>query len=216
MQQVGFDAGETDGGKPKACPARTCIATRQVKPIEDMIRFVAAPDGTLTPDLKHNLPGRGVWVTADRISLTRALKTKAFSQSLKTDVKAGPELADQVGMLLKERALQSLSFANKAGNVVCGATKIEKALSGKPIALFHAVEGSADGIAKLNRPFHAAAGLQALVSAFFCNADLDMALGRSNVIHALLVQGEAASACLASVQKAEAYEAGAAVVNDVA
>ncbi len=38
---------------------RTCIVTRESGYADDMIRFVAGPDGAVVPDLKHELPGRG-------------------------------------------------------------------------------------------------------------------------------------------------------------
>ena len=57
---------EMDAGPRAAGVERLCVATRRTRPVDDMIRFVVGPDGMLTPDLKRNLPGRGVWVTARR------------------------------------------------------------------------------------------------------------------------------------------------------
>ena len=59
-------------------PTRTCIATRETRGVEGMIRFVAAPDGMVTPDLKRKLPGRGVWVTATQEAVTEAVRKKAL------------------------------------------------------------------------------------------------------------------------------------------
>ena len=63
---AGSDANERVDSGPCARhePERTCIVTRAVKPVAELIRFVLGPDDQVVPDLKHKLPGRGVWVTA--------------------------------------------------------------------------------------------------------------------------------------------------------
>ena len=58
------DAIELDHGPRSRGAERFCVVTRAVRPIERMIRFVIAPNGEAVPDIKRNLPGRGVWVTA--------------------------------------------------------------------------------------------------------------------------------------------------------
>ena len=55
---------ELDTGPRAQELERMCVATRTVRPVDDMIRFVVGPDGEAVPDLKRKLPGRGVWVTA--------------------------------------------------------------------------------------------------------------------------------------------------------
>lgn len=195
-----------DAGKPKGLPVRTCIVTHQAKPISELIRFVLAPDGTLTPDLKLNLPGRGVWVSARRSTIGLAVKRNSFSQALKVGAKADPIVPDMVGNLLKTRALSALSLANKAGEVVLSALKIEKAMSGKVFALLHAADAAADGSAKLDRRFRSVCGQKAQIFTLFRGEELDVALGRENVIHAALMQGSAAEACLQWLSRLAAYE----------
>ena len=67
---------------------RTCIVSRQAGSAHELIRFVAAPDGQVVPDLRHKLPGRGCWVTATRAALQTAVKRKLFSRALRADVTA--------------------------------------------------------------------------------------------------------------------------------
>src|SRR5258707_9749844 len=55
-------------------PLRRCIATREVKPKDALLRFVAGPDNELVPDIAGKLPGRGLWVSADRAALELALQ----------------------------------------------------------------------------------------------------------------------------------------------
>jgi predicted RNA-binding protein YlxR (DUF448 family) len=206
MQQAVLTQDETDGSKPRLARERTCIVTREQKPVSELIRFVLSPGGQLTPDLKANLPGRGVWVSSRRSAITLAAKRGSFSQALKVEIKSDSALADIVGNLLKIRALSAFSLTNKAGEVMLGALKIEKAMSDKMIALLHAADGGADGIAKLDRQFRAVCGQEAPVFKLFKGEELDMALGRSNVIHAALMDGSAANACLQRFFKFAAYE----------
>ena len=64
-------------------PERTCVVTRRKGQPDDMIRFVAAPDGTVVPDLKRKLPGRGVWVTASAATVAEAVKKGSFARGLR-------------------------------------------------------------------------------------------------------------------------------------
>jgi len=51
----------TRGGRHKdreAGPERTCLATRELRPKSELIRFVTGPDGSVVPDIAGKLPGR--------------------------------------------------------------------------------------------------------------------------------------------------------------
>ena len=54
---------------------RRCVAARAPRPADGMIRFVLGPDAALVPDLAARLPGRGMWVSADRKALTQPWRT---------------------------------------------------------------------------------------------------------------------------------------------
>lgn len=188
-------------------PERTCIATRQTLPASAMIRFVAAPDGTVTPDLKLRLPGRGVWVSAAHVHVTEAIRKKAFARGLKASVAADPGLADLVGTLLKKDALQALALANKAGAVICGAAKIEGGAKRGYAALIHATDASEGGIEKLERAVRSAARDRVAIPVvrLFSRDELSLSLGREHVIHAALVTGSPASHALKRIDAATRY-----------
>ena len=112
---------------------RTCIVTRQIRAPSDMLRFVIGPDESVVPDLKRNLPGRGVWVTAQKPIVAEAVKRQAFAKSFKAKARAAATLADDVDRLLEQGALQSLSICNKAGLVSTGSAKVEKAIATAPV-----------------------------------------------------------------------------------
>ena len=189
-QDSGLDT-ELDRGPRKVAPGaeRLCAATGDVKPIGDMIRFVIGPDGEIVPDLKQRLPGRGAWVTATRAALKTALARKAFARSFRREVKAGPEIVDLTEKLLERATLDALAMASKARRVVAGFVRVENALLNDPVvALIHASDAAPDGVRKLegvrrhserNIPVHDG----------YSSAQLDLALGRPNVVHAALLAG---------------------------
>jgi hypothetical protein len=200
---------ETDAGpRSRIGPDRLCIATRSVRPVADLIRFVAGPDG-LVPDLKRRLPGRGVWVTARRKAVADAVIRGAFKRSLKSDVVVPPDLVDLVERLLVRGALDALSIAHKAGEVICGFTKTEAAISnGKVAALLHANEASPDGVQKLSAALKRRYGeefenLPRIRT--FTSMDLDLAFGRANVVHAALLAGRAGETFLARWRDLERF-----------
>lgn len=183
-----------------------CALTRQVKPVDELIRFVVAPDGAVVPDLKRKLPGRGLWITASQAAVAEATKRGAFARGFKRAVTATPTLADDTGRLLARGVVEALAIAAKAGGVVAGFGKVEDALErDRAVALLHASDGAADGIRKLDARLAAAErqlggdggeiGRIPVISAL-TSAELDLALGRSNVIHAAVLAGEAAKTFL--------------------
>ena len=116
--------GEADSG-----PLRLCAVSRAHKPPEELIRFVAGPDGAIVPDLARRLPGRGVWVDATRQAVAAAVRQKAFARSLKRQVSVPADLADLVERLMARRLAEALSIANKAGLVVAGFAKVEELIA---------------------------------------------------------------------------------------
>ncbi|MEG6508429.1 RNA-binding protein [Methyloligella sp. 2.7D] len=192
-------------------PFRRCALSREQLPKDALIRFVASPDGEIVPDLKEKLPGRGVWITADRASVAEAAKRNAFARALKQAVKIPPALAERVGQMLNEAALSALSLANKAGSVTFGFAKIEDAIKkGRVRALVHAADAAEDGCRKLDGKYAAIAGDGAIAPIRIFTADeLGLASGRTNVIHAALARGGAAENFIAAAERAQRYRGAA-------
>lgn len=191
---------------------RRCIVTRVSHPPADLMRFVRAPDGSVIADLKGNLPGRGAWITPQKSMLVQAIKKNLFGKALKAEVKVSPSLADEVEDLLRLRARESLSLANKAGLVVFGFTRVDAAIrEGLVIGLIEASDGAQSGRQKLESQVnYAETELKKPVQRFFSfdSTDLGLALGRSHVIHAALIEGPAARASLARLGLLDHYRAG--------
>ncbi|MDX5360419.1 MAG: RNA-binding protein [Alphaproteobacteria bacterium] len=168
--------------------ARRCIVTGEIRPKTELIRFVAGPDGTVTPDIAGKLPGRGLWVTATRDALGQAVKRKAFARAAKAQVTVPDGLADLTARLLRDRCLALLGQARGAGLVTSGATLVAALLSGPQagsVALvLHARDGAEDGLRKIAGK---ARGVPLL--RVFTAEELGLALGRESVVHAALTRG---------------------------
>jgi uncharacterized protein len=206
-----LDLDHADRGPRHAAAAteRMCVATRTVRPVGELIRFVAGPDG-LVPDLKRRLPGRGVWVSARRSQVEAAIKRRAFQKSLRADVKVPSGLAEMVDELLERWALDALSIAHKASLVVTGFTRVEAAIAGPAVvALLQARDAGAEGSRKLAAAL-VRRGKEAVpveIVASFTGDQLDLALGRLNVVHAALLAGRAVETFLARWRILECFRA---------
>ncbi|MEA2936370.1 MAG: uncharacterized protein QOD74_3016 [Variibacter sp.] len=191
---------DTGPGSRRAGTDRYCAVIRSVKPVAEMIRFVAGPDGVV-PDLKRKLPGRGVWVTASRTVLSDAIRRKVFARPFGQEVRVPAELVALTEQLLERAALDALAIAGKARLAVSGFSKVEAALTSENVvALIHAADAAPDGVRKLTgaalrRIEDAGIGLPVIQA--FKSAQLDLALGRSNVVHAALLAGRASATLLA-------------------
>jgi uncharacterized protein len=191
---------------------RTCIVTGAKSAPEAMLRFALNPDGAVVPDIRRKLPGRGVWTELSFRTVSRAAAKQAFSRAFRTKAEAPASLAETVGALLERDALQSLSIANKAGLVVAGAFKVDSAIeAGEVVALIQASDGAANGAARRAHALRAKLGPEANAVAcvdIFSSRQLDLALGRANVIHAALKHGAASSAFLARADRLRRYRGG--------
>jgi hypothetical protein len=201
---------ELDTGPRAREVERLCAVTRTVRPVADMIRFVIGPDGAVVPDLKGKLPGRGVWVTATREALSDAIKRKVFARGFKRDVRSTADLVTETERLLETAALDALAMAGKAGLVAAGFTRAETALQRDVVvAILHAAEAAADGVRKLDATVARRRGDSAVaVVPILTSAQLDLALGRPNVVHAALLAGSASDTVLARLRRLERFRTG--------
>jgi hypothetical protein len=185
---------------------RMCAVTRAVRPIDELIRFVVAPSGEVIADLKRKLPGRGLWVSASHKAVAEAARRNQFGKGFKRDVRVSSALATDTENLLVRSAIEALAMAAKAGQAVSGFAKVEAALAQhQAVALIHAVDGAADGIRKLDAIARQNAGnsddsREFPIVGVLTSEQLDLALGRSNVIHAALLAGAASKTFLSRSQ----------------
>ena len=178
---------------------RRDLVTHQVMEESRLIRFVAAPDGSVAPDLGRKLPGRGMWVAADRASVETAAKKNLFSRSAKAKLSAPADLANTVENLLVRRCLDQLGLARREGVLISGFEKSAQAIrSGKAAWLVEASDGAVDGRGKL---LALARHQTTKVCGVFGADDLSLALGLENAIHAVLLTGGRADRWTTEVER---------------
>ena len=169
---------------------RRDIVTGEVMPENRLIRFVAAPDGSVVPDVAAKLPGRGLWVSASRDAIATAVEKKLFARAAKANVTAATDLPARTEAALVSRMLGDLGLARRSGALILGFDNVLRALEGpKPTRLLiEAFDGSPDGKRKLYAAAHRLE-LNCYVIEALTSAELGLALGRENVIHAAVQSG---------------------------
>ncbi|WP_122466859.1 RNA-binding protein [Brevundimonas lutea] len=186
---------------------RRDLVTREVMEESRLIRFVAGPDGQVVPDLARRLPGRGLWVAADRASVETAAKKGLFARAAKAPLKAAPDLPDTLDKLLKKRCLEQLGLARREGVLISGFEKSAAAIrGGRAVWLIEASDGSADGRGKLLGLARHQVPPPGICGAFSAE-ELGLALGLENVIHAVLLAGGRADRWTEEVQRLAGFRA---------
>jgi len=184
---------------------RRDIVSGEVMDEARLIRFVAGPQGAVTPDLARKLPGRGLWVAADRASVETAARKSLFARAAKAKLTARPELADQVETLLMKRLLAALGLARKAGELIFGFEKVLSAVAGgKAAFLVEAVDGAQDGRRKLLAAFRKSPCPPRLIGLFTAE-ELGLALGGENVIHTAFLAGRGADRWTNDVERLSGF-----------
>ncbi|MFK0166696.1 RNA-binding protein [Rhizobium sp. NPDC090279] len=193
---------------------RMCIVTRESGSPDDLIRFVAAPDGTVVPDLKRQLPGRGCWVKLDRALVDKAVAKKLFSRALKAEVTAPSDLGAIVDRLLVAQLAGMMHMARKASQFVNGSSKVDGAVrNGSARAVFHAIDAAADGVRKIDqarKAWHLGMETEEEIPSFrvFTEAEMEELMGQNAFIHAAALAGQAGEGVVKRANLLERYRNG--------
>ncbi len=198
----------TRGGrhKDREGPERRCIATGESGPTDCLIRFVLSPEGEVVPDLAAKLPGRGVWLTADRALAERAVKKRLFARGFRAQAKVADDLADRLEALLVARTVALIGLARKAGQAITGAEKVRaRIVSGQAAVLLQARDGAAGGRRKLAALARKAGDGRIAQIELLDAAELGLAFGRDFAIHAALDTGGFAARLLGEAQRLSGF-----------
>ncbi|CDM55820.1 MULTISPECIES: RNA-binding protein [Rhizobium] len=193
---------------------RMCIVTRESGSPDELIRFVAAPDGTVVADLKRQLPGRGCWVKIDRSLVDKAVAKRLFARALKADVKAAADLGQTVETLLEQQLMQMMNMARKAGQFVTGSAKVDAAVrSGAAIAVFHATNAAEDGVRKIDqarKAWHLGMETEEEIPSYrlFSESEMEGLMGQNAFIHAAVLAGQAGEGVVKRAKMLEQYRNG--------
>ena len=174
-------------------PIRRCILSGDRAARANLVRLALAPDGMIHPDVRAKAPGRGAWIGVPRASLETAMakgKLKgALARAFKTnDFRVPDDLPGAIATALEKAVLDRLGLESRAGSIVIGGERIEKAArSGKLHMLLHASDAGADGTRKLDQAWRIGrdeegGGLRGMVIPL-ARPILSVALGRENVVH---------------------------------
>ena len=198
---------------PVPNPATHAAASRQRRDLVSgevtdearLIRFVAGPDGAVVPDLARKLPGRGLWVAANRAAVETAVRKGGFSRSAKTRLSAPADLADQVERLLSRRVLDGLGLARRAGDLMSGFDRVAATLeAGKAVWMIEAVDGAADGRRKLMQAARRSGRTPPMLG-IYGSDELGLALGLGNVIHLAFLAGRGAERWTVDVERLSGF-----------
>ena len=168
---------------------RRCALTKQTKPESELIRYVANEAGDIFVDVNAKAPGRGVWISADKEILEKAIKSNSFANSLKRKCMPNLDLIEQTKSALMQKCLDMLGFAKRAGQVFFGFdTVYESVKSKRPAFIIEANDSAKDGREKIIGLANAKWGNIPIIGCF-SNQDLSQIFGRENVIHAVFAKG---------------------------
>jgi hypothetical protein len=171
-------------------PRRRCIASREVRSRAELVRFVVGPSGVVVPDLEGRLPGRGLWLRADRDIVTRAARKNLFAKAAGAAVTVPDGLVEQVERLLARRCLELLGIACRAGQAVAGFEKVHGWLAADRVGLLLA---ASDGGADARRKLAGVTRREVPLTTAFSGAELAGALGRgAAVAHVAVASGRVA------------------------
>ncbi|MBP5399006.1 MAG: DUF448 domain-containing protein [Alphaproteobacteria bacterium] len=177
-------------------PNRTCLVTGEEKPQEELLRFTLTPDRQVIPDFKKRLPGKGFYITNSKQILTEAVNKNVFRKFGKHTTTVS-NLIEIVENILKNKALDSINLAKKAGALVAGFDKVkEKILANKVAFIIQATDAGRDGKSKIE---NAAKDIEILT--LFSIEELDKALNKTNTVHIALLKGEMSTNVYNQLQK---------------
>ncbi|MGR3455444.1 RNA-binding protein [Pseudooceanicola sp.] len=183
-------------------PERKCIVTGEVQPKGGLIRFVVSPDGLVVPDVLGKLPGRGIWVSADRAALETAVKKKAFARAARKSVDLPDDLVGIVEGAVARHVVDLLGLARKSGDAVAGYEKVKDWLDKERARiLIQASDGSGRGKSKLSTPYGGK------FIGWLTMSEIGQAFGRQQAVHAALAAGGLAKRVVEEAQRLKGLRA---------
>ncbi len=203
MPRTSTRATSTRSDARRARPVRRCIASGEMRPKAELIRFVAAPDGTVVPDLAERLPGRGLWLSPRRDVMAKACARNLFARAAKASLRVPDDLVDSVERMLTRRCLDLVGLAKRSGAAVCGYERVAASLAtGRAAMLLAAVDAAEEGRRKL-RALARARGSGAAVVELFTAEELGRAMGHDARVHVAVAPGGVAARLAKEIARLE-------------
>ena len=182
---LGRDADKPHSAEARCGSARRCIVSGSTLPVSSLVRFVVGPGDCVVPDICATLPGRGMWLSADRNTVKTAQAQRHFSRAARQAVSVADDLVDQVEALLAKRCIDLIGLARRGGQAICGFEKVRGWLEeGGAGCLVIAEESAASGREKL-----VFMGADAPVIRALTADEIGRAFGREHSVFAALKTG---------------------------
>ena len=111
-------------------PQRTCVACRQTKDKNQLVRYVVAPDGAVLVDYRQRLPGRGAYTCIATQCLCDAVKKKSFQRCFKGKSHSvdATALTQQLIMAIEKKIASLIGMSRKSGQIISGSNAIIESL----------------------------------------------------------------------------------------
>ena len=171
------------GPEEAAKNIRTCIASGNQCSKAGMVRFVIDPDSRPIPDLEEKLPGRGIWLTADRRLVHRACVKNLFAKKTRQHVHIDYDIPELMDKLMVRRCTHNLGLARRAGQAIVGFDKLRRALLHHHKGyVFLAHDGGLKGRKKITQLAGKIPMLCALTA-----TEIGIAFGRNRVAYAFIL-----------------------------
>ena len=186
---------------------RRCLVGRDTVSVDHLIRFVVGPDQTIVPDLEGRLPGRGLWVRAQRHAIDTACEGNHFAKAARAPVQIEDGLANRVEALLAQRCLNIIGLARRSSDAVAGFEKVKALLKNRRSAvLFIAKDSGGDG----RRKMYSISGDAEIVD-LFSSIELGRVFGREKTVFGALVEGGLANLLIKEAGRLKGFRAAGAV-----
>ena len=170
-------------------PQRRCLVTRRFGAKENLIRFVVGPGNRVEPDVAAKLPGRGIWLSAERDVVNTACARNLFAKGFRAAVSVDAQLSLRVEELVAKRCLGLLGLARRAGDVTLGFERVHEALAtgaaGIGVIALGAAENSRRRIERAAR--------ETPLCSLFTARELAQALGREHAVYVAVAKGRNAA-----------------------
>lgn len=183
--------------------SRRCLVTGIVRLKAELVRFVLDPAGQVVPDIAGKLPGRGLWLSAQRDIIVEGTAKRVFARAAKAPAVVSEGLEDRVEALLVQRCVDILGLARRSGLAVAGFVRVKAFLAtGKAAVLVEAIGAAADGQEKL-------AALAPDVPRVSCLTarELGVAFGREHAVHVALGKGRLADLLIVEARRLQGFRA---------
>ena len=144
---------------------------------DNFIKICLSPDNILIPDLCDKLPGKSVWLPADKALIVDILRDEDLKTYFGISKIYSPDLVSIIEMVLRKKIVSSISMTKKSGVLAVGLDAIKAQLIQNSHCLIIVAMG-AKGLA--NKSYFASENVS-VFEGLLEQKDLEKSTGKINV-----------------------------------